>query len=112
MQLLLGRLVVKLLLAFEQIRFVTVGIDKRIRVTAEQAFPADGRARLFQRLQLTENGRDQFCDRRMNVHGALNHRVWRVGVHDVEDGMNYLVALDPQERRSKDLFRKRSGVAS
>jgi hypothetical protein len=41
----------------------------------------------------------------MNVHGALNHRVWRVGVHYVEDRMNYLIALDPQERRSKDLFR-------
>src|SRR6266581_7720993 len=41
----------------------------------------------------------------MNVHGALNHRVWRVGVHHVEDRMNYLIALDPQERRSKDLLR-------
>src|SRR5882724_4714933 len=41
----------------------------------------------------------------MNVHGALNHRVWRVGVHHIEDRMNYLIALDPQERRSKELFR-------
>src|SRR5207244_6920348 len=41
----------------------------------------------------------------MNVHGALNHDVWRVGVHSVEDRMNYLIALDPQERRSKYLFR-------
>ena len=62
-------------------------------------------ARSLQRLQLTEHGRDQFCDSRMNVHGALNHRVWRVGVHHVEDRMNYLIALDPQKRRSKDLFR-------
>jgi hypothetical protein len=30
----------------------------------------------------------------MNVHGALNHRVWRVGVHHVEDRMNYLIALE------------------
>src|SRR5438552_12993163 len=59
----------------------------------------------LQWLQLTEHGRDQFCDSRMNVHGALNHRVWRIGVHHVEDGMNYLIALDPEERRSKDLFR-------
>jgi hypothetical protein len=43
---------------------------------------------------------------RMNVHGALNHSVQRVGVHHVEDRMNYLIALDPQKRRSKDLFRK------
>jgi hypothetical protein len=35
----------------------------------------------------------------MNVHGALNHRVWRVGVHHVEDGMNHFIALDPQESR-------------
>jgi len=41
----------------------------------------------------------------MNVHGVLNHRVWRVGVHHVEDRMNYFIALDPQERRPKDLFR-------
>jgi hypothetical protein len=33
----------------------------------------------------------------MNVHGALNQRVRRVGVHDVEDRLNYLIALDPQE---------------
>jgi hypothetical protein len=59
----------------------------------------------LQRLQLTEHGGDQFADSRMNVHGALNHRVWRVGVHDVEERMNYLVGLDPQERRAKDLFR-------
>src|SRR5207247_4996229 len=41
----------------------------------------------------------------MNVHSALNHRIWRVGVHHVEDRMNYLIALDPQKRRAKDLFR-------
>src|SRR2546430_14745397 len=68
-------------------------------------FPSLRRYRSLQRLQLTEHGWDQFCDSRMNVHGALNHRVRRVGVYHVEDGMNYLIALDPQERRSKDLFR-------
>src|SRR5215470_4723784 len=62
-------------------------------------------SRSLQRLQLAEHGRDQFCDSRMNVHGALNHRVWRLGVHHVQEGVNYLIALDPQERRSKDLFR-------
>ncbi len=36
----------------------------------------------------------------MNVHGALNHGVWRVGVHQVEDRMNYLIAVDPRGRRS------------
>jgi hypothetical protein len=40
------------------------------------------------------------------VYYALNHRVWRVGVHHVEDRMNYLIALDSQERRSKDLLQK------
>src|SRR5262249_8224721 len=49
-----------------------------------------------------EHGRDQFCDSRMNVHGALNQRVWRVGAYHVEERMNYLVALDSQERCSKD----------
>jgi hypothetical protein len=41
----------------------------------------------------------------MNVQGALNHRVWGVGVHYIEDRMNYLIALDPKKRRAKDLFR-------
>ena len=41
--------------------------------------------RSFQRLQLAEHGWDQFGDSRMNVHGALNYRVRRVGVHHVED---------------------------
>jgi hypothetical protein len=36
----------------------------------------------------------------MNVHGALNHHVRRFGVHHIEDRMNYLIALDPQERSS------------
>src|SRR5262245_47247159 len=35
----------------------------------------------------------------MNMHGALNHLIWRVGVHDVEDRMNYPVPLDSHERR-------------
>ena len=34
----------------------------------------------------------------VNVHGALNQRVWRVGVHLAEDRTNYLIALDPHER--------------
>jgi len=37
----------------------------------------------------------------MNLHGAMNNRVWRVGVHHVDDRMNYLIALDPKERRAK-----------
>lgn len=40
----------------------------------------------------------------MNGHGALNHRVLRIGVHHVADRINYLIALDPQERRSKIFF--------
>jgi hypothetical protein len=27
------------------------------------------------------------------VHGALDYRVWRVGVQNVEDRMNYFIAL-------------------
>jgi hypothetical protein len=34
---------------------------------------------------------------RMNLHGALNRRVWRVDVHHVEDRVNYLIAPDFQE---------------
>src|SRR5215467_1410876 len=41
----------------------------------------------------------------MNVHGALNHSVWRLRVHHVENRMNDFIALDSQKRRSDDLFR-------
>jgi hypothetical protein len=34
----------------------------------------------------SEHGRDQFADSRMNVRGALRHRVWRFGAHHIEDG--------------------------
>src|SRR5215468_5685801 len=81
-------------------RRLTKGIVERPIAT-----PLADWSRSLQRLQLAEHGRDQFCDSRMNVHGALNHRVWRLGVHHVQEGMNYLIALDPQERRSKNLFR-------
>jgi len=40
----------------------------------------------------------------MNVHGALNHCVRCCGVHDIEDRMNYLIALDTQKRCAKDFF--------
>jgi hypothetical protein len=30
----------------------------------------------------------------MNVHGALNHCVWRVGVHDIED-RGRIIRLEP-----------------
>ena len=36
--------------------------------------PLDRRYRSIQRIELTDHGRHQFCDSRMNVHGALNHR--------------------------------------
>jgi len=46
---------------------------------------------------------------RMNVHGALNQRVWRLAVRHVEDRVNYFIALDSQERRSTNGFRRAKG---
>lgn len=48
----------------------------------------------------------------MNVHGALNHRVSRVGVHHVKNRMNYLVALDPGSQAPRIFFGRGSGIAS
>src|SRR5262249_39717561 len=84
-------------------------LDSRVRIIASEGFGAAVvqlyfQSRSLQRLQLAEHGGDQFCDSGMNVHGALNHRVWRVGVHHVEERMNDLVALDSQKRRAKDFF--------
>jgi hypothetical protein len=37
-----------------------------------------------------------FATNRMNVHGAMNHRVRRIAVHHAEDRLDDLIALDFQ----------------
>jgi hypothetical protein len=51
----------------------------------------------IQRLELAEHCRYQFCDSRVNVHGALDHGIRRFGVHHIQDRMNHLIAFDTQE---------------
>src|SRR5437016_1159434 len=49
-------------------------------------------ARLFrERCETTEQSRDELGDRRMDVHGALQDGVGRLGVHGVEHAMDGFV---------------------
>ncbi len=55
-------------------------------------------ARLFrERCETTEQSRDELGDRRMDVHGALQDGVGRLGVHGVEHAMDGFVAARAQE---------------
>ena len=47
---------------------------------------------LHQRLKLPEHRRNQFRDRRVNVHRPLNHRIRRLGIHHIEDRVDGLIA--------------------
>src|SRR5687768_10310027 len=60
--------------------------------------------RWVQRFELAEKSRNQFCDRRMNVHGALDDRIGRFGIHHVENRMNHLIAFDAQQRCAENFF--------
>ena len=56
-----------------------------------------------QRSQISEQRRDQFGDCRVDVRGALNHRVRGVGVHDVEQRVHDFVA-DGEDCRAEDFI--------
>src|SRR5882757_4103373 len=65
-------------------------------------------ARLFrERCETTEQSRDELGDRRMDVHGALQDGVGRLGVHGVEHAMDGFVTARAQERRPQNLLRLR-----
>ena len=58
-------------------------------------------------LQFGENGGQIFRDRRMNMHCALDDRVRRLGIHDVQQNVNHFIASDSKNRSSQNLFRFR-----
>jgi hypothetical protein len=57
--------------------------------------------RLAERLEITEHGGQQLRHSRVDVDGALHHRVGGFSVHEVEDRMNHLVTTDPEDRRAE-----------
>jgi hypothetical protein len=48
----------------------------------------------LQRLEVTQHGRNKLRNGRMNVHRALQHRIGRFGVHNVEDAVDGLVTRE------------------
>src|SRR5712671_1613600 len=43
---------------------------------------------LHKGFQLGQDGGEKFRDRRMNMHGALHDRIWRLRIHDVQQNLN------------------------
>jgi uncharacterized membrane protein YraQ (UPF0718 family) len=50
--------------------------------------------RSLQRLEVTQHGRNKLRHGGMNVHRALQHRVGRFGIHNVEDAVDGLVTCE------------------
>src|SRR3954464_3438462 len=57
-----------------------------------------------QRLQRTEQGRQQLRHRRMDMHGTLDDGVGRLHIHHVEQGMDDLVAAGSQDACPENLL--------
>jgi hypothetical protein len=51
---------------------------------------------MLKRLEFAEHCRDEFRNGRVNVHGPLNDRIRRSGIHHVKDRVNGLVAILPR----------------
>src|SRR5262249_30594225 len=41
------------------------------------------------------------------VHGSLDHSIWRLGVHHIENRVDHFVAAGPQDARAEDPVRFR-----
>ena len=38
------------------------------------------------------------------MHGALDYRIRRLRIHDVQQNVNYFIASGPKNRRTQNLF--------
>src|SRR5678815_3422833 len=68
--------------------------------TRRGALAASGRDR-----ELSEQCGNEFGHRWMDVHGALQHGVWRLRVHGVEHAVDGFVASGPKHSRPQNLLR-------
>src|SRR5262245_61562487 len=58
----------------------------------------------WQRCKVLQESGDEFRNCRVDVNGALDDRVWRFRVHDIEHGVDHLVASRTQKRRTEDFL--------
>src|SRR6185503_10677292 len=56
-----------------------------------------------QRQKIAEYCRDELRYRGMDVHGALEDGVGRLGIHGVEQAVDHLIAAGAEERGAEDL---------
>ena len=56
-----------------------------------------------ERLQLAEQRRHELRHGRMDVHGPLDQRIWRLRIHHVEDRVHHLVAAGAQDGGAENL---------
>src|SRR5947208_2175403 len=51
-----------------------------------------------------QDGGEIFRDRRMNMHGALDYRIRRLRIHDVQQDLNDFIASGPKNRSPQKVF--------
>ena len=56
------------------------------------------------RLQFGQDGGEIFRDCWMNVHCALDDRIWRLRIHDIQQNVNDFIASSPKNRSTQNLF--------
>src|SRR5262245_30020741 len=84
------------------------GVSRRVRANTRRGRLAGARRSLgSERLQPVEQARQVLGHRRMHVHRARDDRVGGAGVHQVEQGVHHLVALDAEQSGAEDLLRAR-----
>src|SRR5579863_4059507 len=59
------------------------------------------------RLELSQHGWNELGDGWVNMHGALHHRIRRLGVHHVQNAVDRFIAASAQQRCAENLVRVR-----
>ena len=80
--------------ALSRVRWDTTALPRVARAVA---------GRLIERRHLLQHRRNELADRGVDVHGARQRGVGRLGGHDVQNAVNGLVAAHPEDGRAQDL---------
>src|SRR5882762_11975688 len=77
----------------------------RFRVPSSLNASSNVGAKSLQRFEHSQQRGNQLADGRMNMHRALQRGVRRVGIHDVDEGMDSFIGFYTKHRGAKYLLR-------
>ena len=60
--------------------------------------------RLRDGFQFGQDDGEKFCNRWMDMHCALDERIRRLRIHDVQQNVNHFIPSGPENRRTQYLF--------